>query len=68
MDDKKYLWVAPLPTSVKGWAWVMAALALTMAALQWSAQGAQLSAAELAAGIPQIADFLSRTFPPTGAS
>jgi len=64
MDDKKYLWVAPLPTSVKGWAWVMAALALTMAALQWSAQGAQLSAAELAAGIPQIADFLSRTFPP----
>lgn len=64
MDDKKYLWVAPLPTSVKGWAWIMAALALTIAALQWSAQGAQLSAAELAAGIPQIADFLSRTFPP----
>jgi len=64
MDDKKYLWVAPLPTSVKGWAGVLAALALTMAALQWSAQGAQLSAAELAAGIPQIADFLSRTFPP----
>lgn len=64
MDDKKYMWVAPLPTSLKGWAWVAAAVALTMAALQWSAQGAQLSASELAAGIPQIADFLSRTFPP----
>ncbi|MBB1597765.1 phosphonate ABC transporter, permease protein PhnE [Achromobacter sp. UMC46] len=64
MEDNKYLWTAPLPSSVKGWALVAIMVAATLAALQWSAQGAQLSASELAAGVPQIADFLSRTFPP----
>ncbi|MYZ41807.1 phosphonate ABC transporter, permease protein PhnE [Schauerella aestuarii] len=64
MNDSKYLWVAPLPSTLKGWSLTAILVAVAVAALNWSAQGAQLSAAELAAGVPQIADFLSRTVPP----
>ena len=62
--DKKYSWVMDTPTSFKGWVMTALMVSAIMVALQWSAEGAQLSAAEFAAGLPQIADFLSRTFPP----
>lgn len=62
--DSRYLWTGPTPHGRKNWfAMVAAALALAWA-LQWSAGGVQLSWSELAAGLPQIADFASRTMPP----
>nr|WP_234642221.1 phosphonate ABC transporter, permease protein PhnE [Delftia tsuruhatensis] len=42
---------------------VAAALAIAWV-LHWSAGGAQMSWGELAAGMPQIADFAARSFPP----
>ncbi|BEG77046.1 phosphonate ABC transporter, permease protein PhnE [Achromobacter xylosoxidans] len=64
MNERKYLWTMPLPKGPLGWTLTGVLLALTLAALQWSAAGAQLNATELANGLPQIADFLRRTFPP----
>ncbi|RCW76104.1 phosphonate ABC transporter, permease protein PhnE [Pseudorhodoferax soli] len=62
--DSRYLWTGPAPQGGKGWIG-MAAAALALGwALQWSAAGVQLSWGELAAGLPQIADFASRTVPP----
>jgi phosphonate transport system permease protein len=62
--DGRYLWTGPAPQGGKAWAtMVFAALALGWA-LQWSASGVQLSWRELAAGLPQIADFAARTMPP----
>nr|WP_066133238.1 phosphonate ABC transporter, permease protein PhnE [Bordetella ansorpii] len=59
-----YRWTAGRPHGKTGWLGA-AAVALALAwALQWSAQGAQMSWGELAAGLPQIADFLSRSVPP----
>lgn len=61
MEDRKYLLTAPLPEGVRGWAALVAVLVVVFAGLQWSAQ---LSVSDLAAGLPQIADFLGRTIPP----
>ena len=62
--EHKYAWVMSTPTGMKGWVTTALLVAAIVVGLQWSAEGAQLSAAEFAAGLPQIADFLSRTFPP----
>ena len=57
-------WTAARPAGKGGWLGY-AALALAMGwLLQWSAAGAQLSWGELAAGAPQIGDFLARSVPP----
>ncbi len=57
-------WLVALPTTPGGWTKLLALMVLGLWALQWSARGAQLSPAELANGLPQIADFLGRTWPP----
>jgi phosphonate transport system permease protein len=59
-----YVWTGPLPQGRQGWISTAIGVAAIMWALQWSANGAQLSWAELAAGVPQIWDFASRTLPP----
>ncbi|MDQ7990750.1 MAG: phosphonate ABC transporter, permease protein PhnE [Candidatus Dactylopiibacterium sp.] len=64
MTPHRYQWVVPLPQSARGRASLFATLVAGCALLHWSAGGAQLSWGELAAGLPQIADFLSRTLPP----
>ena len=57
-------WTAPRPAGAMGWlGHVAAALAIALV-LHWSAGGAQMSWGELAAGMPQIADFAARSFPP----
>ncbi|WP_219220053.1 phosphonate ABC transporter, permease protein PhnE [Variovorax boronicumulans] len=60
----KYAWTGPLPESRRSWAQLMIGACVIAWALQWSAAGAQLSWSELAAGLPQILDFLGRTLPP----
>jgi phosphonate transport system permease protein len=60
----RYRWLVGLPTTPGGWTKLLAAMVLGLWALQWSASGAQLSPSELANGLPQIADFLGRTWPP----
>jgi len=60
----KYAWTGPLPESRGGWFRLLVGACVIAWALQWSASGAQLSWAELAAGLPQIIDFLGRTLPP----
>ncbi|OWQ44506.1 phosphonate ABC transporter, permease protein PhnE [Roseateles noduli] len=60
----RFRWLVGLPTTPGGWTKLLAAMVLGLWALQWSASGAQLSPTELANGLPQIADFLSRTWPP----
>jgi phosphonate transport system permease protein len=59
-----YAWTGPLPESRRGWFNLLIGLCVVGWALQWSASGAQLSWSELAAGLPQILDFLGRTMPP----
>jgi phosphonate transport system permease protein len=59
-----YAWTGPLPEDRRSWAGLVIGIGAIAWALQWSAAGAQLSWAELAAGLPQIADFLGRTLPP----
>ena len=64
LHKNSYRWTAPRPEGTRGWLGY-AALALALGwTLQWSATGAQLSLGELANGMPQIADFLSRSVPP----
>jgi len=59
-----YRWTVARPDTRGGWL-AYAALALILGwILQWSAEGAQMSWGELANGMPQIADFLSRSVPP----
>ncbi|WP_431263616.1 phosphonate ABC transporter, permease protein PhnE [Roseateles chitinivorans] len=60
----RFRWLVGLPTTPGGWSRLLAAMVLGLWALQWSATGAQLSPRELANGLPQIADFLGRTWPP----
>jgi len=63
-STSKYAWTGPLPESRRSWVQLMIGACVIAWALQWSAAGAQLSWAELAAGLPQILDFLGRTLPP----
>lgn len=59
-----YVWTGPRPLTLRSWLLCLAAVAAAAAVLGWSAHGTQLSWSELAAGLPQIGDFLSRSFPP----
>lgn len=60
----RWQWTAARPQGKGGWLGY-AALALVIAwVLHWSAAGAQMSWSELASGMPQIGDFLSRSVPP----
>lgn len=64
LHKNSYRWTAPRPEGKSGWL-AYAALALALGwTLQWSASGAQMSWGELANGMPQIGDFLSRSVPP----
>jgi phosphonate transport system permease protein len=64
MQPRTYHWAVTLPSSTGGWLSTAALVLAAVLTLHWSAEGAQLSVAELAAGLPQIGDFLSRTMPP----
>lgn len=64
MQARNYLWTVDTPQSARGWLGTAALVLAVVMVLHWSAQGAQLSLSELASGLPQIADFLSRTMPP----
>lgn len=60
----RWQWTAGRPEGTRNWLGC-AALALAIAwVLHWSAGGAQMSWNELAAGAPQIGDFLARSVPP----
>ncbi|MBP0599399.1 phosphonate ABC transporter, permease protein PhnE [Herbaspirillum sp. LeCh32-8] len=59
-----YVWTGPRPLNLRAWLLCVAAVALAAFVLAWSAQGTQLSWSELAGGLPQIGDFISRSFPP----
>ena len=60
----RWQWTAALPAGISGWLGY-AGLALAIVwVLHWSAEGAQMSWGELAGGMPQIGDFLSRSVPP----
>jgi phosphonate transport system permease protein len=63
-SSTSYAWTGPLPEGRRGWFNLLVGLCVVAWALQWSADGAQLSWSELAAGLPQIVDFLGRTLPP----
>lgn len=57
-------WTATRPHNTLGWlGYVATALAIAWV-LHWSAGGAQMSWGELANGMPQIGDFLTRSVPP----
>ena len=59
-----YVWTGPRPLNLRAWLLCVGGIALAALVLAWSAQGTQLSWSELANGLPQIGDFLSRSFPP----
>ncbi|ARU05028.1 phosphonate ABC transporter, permease protein PhnE [Comamonas serinivorans] len=60
----RWKWTAARPAHAGGWLGY-GAVALAIAwVLHWSAGGAQMSWRELASGMPQIGDFLSRSVPP----
>lgn len=60
----QYVWTGPRPMTMRAWLLCIVAVVLTAVVLAWSANGTQLSWSELANGLPQIADFLRRSFPP----
>ena len=63
-QEDRWQWTAARPESTGGWLGY-AAMALAIGwVLHWSASGAQMSWSELANGMPQIGDFLSRSVPP----
>jgi len=62
--QRGYLWTGPRPATLRGWLGFMAIVLLAAWILAWSAAGTQLSWSELANGLPQIGDFLARSFPP----
>ncbi|ARU90645.1 phosphonate ABC transporter, permease protein PhnE [Pseudomonas sp. M30-35] len=64
MRMHNYRWMVDTPESLRGWAGSAAMLLAVIVLLHWSASGAELSWGELAAGLPQIGDFLSRSMPP----
>ncbi len=59
-----YVWTGARPLTLRAWLLCIAAVVAVAFVLAWSAQGTQLSWSELANGLPQIGDFLSRSFPP----
>ena len=60
----RWVWTAGRPETTGSWI-TYSALALAIGwLLHWSAGGAQMSWSELAGGMPQIGDFLSRSVPP----
>lgn len=60
----RWVWTAGRPETTGSWVTYLA-LALAIGwLLHWSAGGAQMSWSELAGGMPQIGDFLSRSVPP----
>ncbi|WP_432239066.1 phosphonate ABC transporter, permease protein PhnE [Herbaspirillum robiniae] len=59
-----YVWTGPRPLNLRAWLLCVAAVAAAAFVLAWSAHGTQLSWSELAGGLPQIGDFISRSFPP----
>lgn len=60
----RWVWTAGRPETTGSWV-TYSALALVIGwLLHWSAGGAQMSWSELAGGMPQIGDFLSRSVPP----
>ncbi|KAF1048881.1 MAG: Phosphate-import permease protein PhnE [Herbaspirillum frisingense] len=59
-----YVWTGPRPLKLRSWLLCVAAVILVAVVLAWSAQGTQLSWSELAGGLPQIGDFISRSVPP----
>lgn len=59
-----YVWTGPRPLNLRAWLLCVAAVAVAAFVLAWSAHGTQLSWSELAGGLPQIGDFISRSFPP----
>src|SRR5256885_3990943 len=60
----RWQWTAPRPHGALGWTGYAAAALAIAWVLHWSAGGAQMSWGELAAGMPQIADFVARSVPP----
>ncbi|XAH22741.1 phosphonate ABC transporter, permease protein PhnE [Xylophilus sp. GW821-FHT01B05] len=63
-EHMKYRWTGPLPQQWQGWSTLVIGALVAAWTLGWSADGAQLSWSELASGLPQIADFAGRMFPP----
>lgn len=60
----RWQWAVGRPKGTSSWL-SYAALALSIAwILHWSAGGSQMSWSELASGMPQIGDFMSRSVPP----
>ncbi|WP_236170687.1 phosphonate ABC transporter, permease protein PhnE [Pseudomonas pseudonitroreducens] len=64
MNLRSHQWMVETPHSKRGWLTTGAAVLAVIYLLHWSAEGAQLSWSELASGLPQISDFLSRSLPP----
>ncbi|WDY55734.1 phosphonate ABC transporter, permease protein PhnE [Pseudomonas sp. PSKL.D1] len=64
MRNQDYRWMVNTPQSLRGWAVGAVTLLAIIVVLHWSATGAQLSLGELAGGLPQIGDFVSRSLPP----
>lgn len=64
MRTENYCWMVKTPGSLRGWVSTASLVLILIVVLHWSANGAQLSWGELAAGLPQIGDFLSRSVPP----
>ncbi len=67
MNIGSYTLLIARPSGTFGW-WTRAGIAAAAAVLLWwAARGSQVSFGELAKGLPWIADFLSRMFPPNWA-
>lgn len=64
MPQDHYRWVVRRPQTATGWTAASSLCLAVLLLLQWSAEGAQISWNDLADGLPQIADFIGRTFPP----
>lgn len=67
MATRDYRWMVKTPHSLRGWSLGTGLVLALLVLLHWSAGGAQLSWGELAAGMPQIGDFISRSLPPDPA-